>query len=145
MENLINGDIKQIMSVLPHRPPFLLIDRVVECQPGVRAVAEKYVTMNEPFFVGHFPGEPVMPGVLIIEALAQTGAYCVLSMPENAGKLAYFAGVDNARFRLKVTPGCVLRLEADMVKLKAGAGVGKTVAYLGDKKACEAEFTFMFG
>lgn len=139
------NDIKDIMKVLPHRPPFLLIDRVEELVPGEKVVAIKNVTMNEPFFVGHFPGEPVMPGVLIVEAMAQAGAYAVLSMDEYKGKLAYFGGIDKAKFRRKVVPGDTLRIEVEIIKLKSIAGVGKGVAYVDGKKACEAEITFMIG
>jgi beta-hydroxyacyl-[acyl carrier protein] dehydratase FabZ len=138
-------DIKDIMSVLPHRPPFLLIDRIEEVVPGERVVAIKNVTMNEPFFVGHFPGEPVMPGVLIVEAMAQAGAYAVLSMDEYKGKLAFFGGIDKAKFRRKVVPGDTLRIEVEIIKLKSIAGIGKAVAYVDGKKACEAEITFMIG
>ncbi|MEA5082991.1 MAG: 3-hydroxyacyl-ACP dehydratase FabZ [Lachnospiraceae bacterium] len=139
------NDINDIMKVLPHRPPFLLIDRIEEVVPGERVVAIKNVTMNEPYFVGHFPSEPVMPGVLIVEAMAQAGAYAVLSMEEYKGKTAYFGGIDKAKFRRKVVPGDTLRIELEIIKLKSIAGVGKAVAYVDGKKACEAEITFMIG
>ncbi len=138
-------DIKEIMSILPHRHPFLLIDRVLEMEEGKRCVALKNVTMNEPFFRGHFPQEPVMPGVLIIEALAQTGAVAMLSMDEFKGKIAFFGGIDKAKFRGKVVPGDTLRLEVEMIKIKRNAGIGKGVAYVGDKKVAEGELTFMIG
>jgi len=138
-------DIKEIMKVLPHRPPFLLIDRIEEVIPGEKVVAIKNVTMNEPYFVGHFPEEPVMPGVLIVEAMAQAGAYAVLSMEEYKGKLAFFGGVDKAKFRKKVVPGDVLRIEVEIIKLRMNAGIGKGIAYVDGKKACEAEITFMIG
>ena len=138
-------DIKEIMATIPHRQPFLLIDKIVEMVPGERVVAIKNVTMNEPFFAGHFPGEPVMPGVLIIEAMAQTGACAILGMDAYKGKIAYFGGIDKAKFRAKVVPGDTLRLEVSIMKLKSMAGVGKGVAYVGDKKAAEAEITFMIG
>lgn len=135
-------DIVEIMNVLPHRPPFLLIDRVEEMEEGRSATAIKNVTMNEPFFVGHFPGNPVMPGVLIIEALAQTGAVAILSIPENKGKTAYFGGIKKARFRRKVVPGDTLRLVVEIVRLKGPVGIGRAVAYVGDEVAAEAELTF---
>lgn len=138
-------DIKEIMSILPHRQPFLLIDRVLEMEEGKKCVALKNVTMNEPFFQGHFPQEPVMPGVLIIEALAQTGAVAMLSMEEFKGKIAFFGGIDKAKFRGKVVPGDTLRLEVEMIKIKRNAGIGKGVAYVGDKKVAEGELTFMIG
>ncbi|NLM34936.1 MAG: 3-hydroxyacyl-ACP dehydratase FabZ [Clostridiales bacterium] len=138
-------DITEIQKVLPHRYPFLLIDMVEEIVPGKKAVAIKNVTMNEYFFQGHFPQEPVMPGVLIIEALAQTGAVAVLSLEENRGKIAYFAGIDKAKFRKKVVPGDVLRLEVELIKVKGPAGVGKAVATVNDKNVCEAEITFIVG
>lgn len=138
-------DITEIQKVLPHRYPFLLIDRVEEVVPGQKAVAIKNITMNEYFFQGHFPQEPVMPGVLIIEALAQTGAVAVLSIEENKGKIAYFAGIDKAKFRKKVVPGDVLKLEVELIKVKGPAGLGKAVASVNDKKVCEAEITFIVG
>lgn len=138
-------DIKEIMSILPHRHPFLLIDRVLEMEEGKKCIALKNVTMNEPFFQGHFPQEPVMPGVLIIEALAQTGAVAMLSMEEFKGKIAFFGGIDKAKFRGKVVPGDTLRLEVEMIKIKRNAGIGKGVAYVGDKKVAEGELTFMIG
>ena len=112
---------------------------------GVRAVGKKCVSANEPYFVGHFPGNPVMPGVLIIEALAQVGAVAMLSQPEWKGKTAYFAGINNARFREKVLPGDVLMLETTIVKVKGPVGVGKAVATVNGKKAAEAELTFAIG
>ncbi len=112
---------KQIMEIIPHRQPFLLIDTIEELEAGKRAVGTKCVTYNEPFFAGHFPEEPVMPGVLIIEALAQTGAVAILSQPEFQGKTAYFAAINSAKFRQKVQPGDVLRLETEIIKRKGGA------------------------
>jgi len=138
-------EINDIMKIIPHRPPFLLIDRVLEVEEGKRVVAIKNVTMNEHFFVGHFPTEPVMPGVLIIEALAQAGAIAILSMPEYAGKIAYFGAIDNAKFRKKVVPGDVLRLEMELTKLKKNAGIGKGAAFVGETKVAEGELTFLIG
>ena len=132
----------EIMDILPHRQPFLLIDTVEELEPGVKAVATKNVTFNEPYFAGHFPGNPVMPGVLIVEALAQTGAVAILSQPEWKGKTAYFAGIDKARFKQKVVPGDVLTLETEIIKIKGPIGIGKAVARVNGKLACSAELTF---
>ena len=138
-------DVKQIQEILPHRYPFLLVDRVLEMEEGKRIVASKAVTMNEYFFQGHFPQEPVMPGVLIMEALAQTGAIAVLSMEQNKGKIAYFGGMNKVKFRNKVVPGDVLTLEMEIINLKSRAGVGKGTAYVDVKKVSEGELTFMIG
>lgn len=136
---------KEIMDIIPHRQPFLLIDTVEELEPGVRAVAKKCVSYNEPYFAGHFPGEPVMPGVLIIEALAQTGAVAILCMEENKGKTAYFAGINGAKFKQKVVPGDVLTLETEIIKQKGPIGVGHATAKVDGKIACTAELTFAIG
>lgn len=136
---------RQIMDIIPHRQPFLLIDTVEELEPGKRACAKKCVSYNEPFFNGHFPNEPVMPGVLIIEALAQTGAVAILSMEENRGKTAYFAGINSAKFKQKVVPGDVLTLETEIIKQKGPIGVGKAVAKADGKIVCTAELTFAIG
>lgn len=138
-------NINEIMEILPHRHPFLLIDAVDEMDVGVKAVARKNVTFNEPFFTGHFPGNPVMPGVLIVEALAQTGAVAILSDEKWKGKTAYFAGINSAKFKKKVVPGDVLRLETEIIKIKGPIGIGKAVAYVGDSVACQAELTFAIG
>lgn len=135
-------DIKQIQEIIPHRYPFLLVDRIVEFEPAKKAVGIKNVTINEPFFQGHFPDYPVMPGVLIIEALAQVGAVAVLGMEENRGKLAFFTGIDKVRFRDQVKPGDVLTLEVEMIRLKARIGKGKGVARVGDKVVAEGELMF---
>ena len=135
----------EIMEIIPHRYPFLLLDTVEELEPGVRALAKKCVTVNEPFFQGHFPSNPVMPGVLIIEALAQAGAVAILSLPEWKGKTAYFASINQAKFRQKVLPGDVLMLETTLVKVKGPIGVGKAVATVNGKVAAEAELTFAIG
>ena len=136
---------KEIMEILPHRMPMLLIDTVEELEAGVRAVAKKNVTFNEPYFAGHFPGNPVMPGVLIIEALAQTGAVAILSQPEWRGKTAYFAGINQAKFKQKVLPGDTLILETEIIKVKGPIGVGKATAYVDGKAVCMAELTFAIG
>ena len=129
---------------MPHRYPFLLIDKVISME-GNKIVAIKNVTVNENYFQGHFPAEAVMPGVLIIEALAQTGAVAILSKNEFKGKIAYFAGIDKAKFRRKVIPGDILRLEVEITKLRGRAGLGYGIAYVDDKKVCEGELTFMVG
>ena len=136
---------KEIMDIIPHRYPFLLIDTIEELEPGERALGKKCVSVNEPFFQGHFPGNPVMPGVLIMEALAQVGAVAILSKPEFKGHTAYFAGIDKARFRQKVVPGDVLMLETTIVKAKGPIGVGKAVAKVNEKVVAEAELTFAIG
>ena len=137
---------EQIMEVIPHRQPFLLLDTIEELEPGKRALAKKCVSYNEPFFAGHFPGEPVMPGVLIVEALAQAGAVAILSQPEFEGKTAYFASINNAKFKQKVVPGDYLKLECEIIRQKGPMGIGKAVAYNKDGKvAVSAELTFMIG
>lgn len=136
---------KEIMDIIPHRYPFLLIDTIEELEPGVKALGKKCVSMNEPYFQGHFPGNPVMPGVLIIEALAQVGAVAILSQPEWKGRTAYFAGIDKAKFRQKVMPGDVLMLEMEIIKVKGPVGVGKATATVNGKVAASAELTFAIG
>ena len=138
-------DIKEIMEIIPHRQPFLLIDRIEELEPGRRAMGKKCVTYNEPFFNGQLRKEPVMPGVLILEALAQVGAVAILSQPENKGKTAYFGGIDKAKFKKKVVPGDVLTLELEIVKQKGPIGVGKATATVDGKVAATAEMTFAVG
>ena len=138
-------DIRDIMSVIPHRYPFLLIDRILDVEPGKRVTALKNVTINENFFNGHFPVEPVMPGVLILEAMAQAGAYAVLSLEEYKGKIIYFGAINKAKFRAKVVPGDTLKIELELKKLKKVAGIGIGKAYVGDKLVAEAELTFMIG
>ena len=137
--------IQEIKEIIPHRYPMLLVDRIEELEEGKRVVAKKNVTINEPFFQGHFPHEPVMPGVLIVEAMAQAAAVALLSLPDFRGKTAYFGGLDKAKFRKKVTPGDTLILEVEILKVKSAAGIGKGIAYVDGKKVAEAELTFMIG
>ena len=137
--------IKEIQEIIPHRHPFLLIDCIEELEPGAGAVGYKSVTYNEPFFAGHFPQEPVMPGVLIVEALAQTGAVAILSKEENKGKVAYFGAINQAKFKKKVVPGDKLRLECRIIKQKGPVGVGQATATVDGKVAVSAELTFMIG
>ncbi len=138
-------NIKQIQEIIPHRAPFLLIDRIDEMEVGKSATATKCVTFNEYFFQGHFPAEPVMPGVLIIEALAQTGAVALLSKEENKGKIAYFAGIDKAKFKQKVVPGDVLELSVEIIREKGPLGIGSAVARVNGKIAVKAELQFFIG
>jgi len=136
---------KEIMDIIPHRHPFLLVDKIEELIPGVKAIGYKCVTYNEPYFAGHFPGEPVMPGVLQIEACAQVGAVAILSMEANKGKTAYFGGINSARFRQKVVPGDTLKLECEIIKQKGPLGIGKATASVDGKIVMNAELTFMIG
>lgn len=133
---------REIMEILPHRYPFLLVDRVIELEPGVRAVGIKNVTANEPQFTGHWPGNPVFPGVLILEAMAQVGGVLLLTDIEAEGKLALFGGVDNARFRRQVVPGDQIRFEVEMVRRKSTIGKVKGVATVDGQVAAEAELMF---
>ncbi len=133
-----------IRELIPHRYPFLLVDRIEELEPGVRAVGLKNVTQNEPFFQGHFPDYPVMPGVLIIEAMAQVGAVGVMAGGDHQDKLALFAGIDGVRFRRQVLPGDVLRMEVEIVRLKGSVGRGKGKATVDGERVCEAELMFAF-
>lgn len=134
---------KQIMEIIPHRHPFLLVDTIESMIPGKSAVGYKCVTYDEPFFRGHFPDEPVMPGVLQIEACAQVGAVAILSLEENRGKTAYFGAINNARFKRKVVPGDRLRMECEIIKQKGSLGIGKAVATVDGETALTAELTFM--
>ncbi|MFC6334927.1 3-hydroxyacyl-ACP dehydratase FabZ [Paenibacillus septentrionalis] len=135
-------DINEIQKIIPHRPPFLLVDRITEVVPGERAVGLKNVTMNEPYFVGHFPGYPVMPGVLIVEALAQVGSVAMLMVEANKGKLGFFAGIDGFRFRGQVKPGDTLTLEVEITRLKGPIGKGKGIAKVDGKVVAEGELMF---
>ena len=132
----------EIMRIIPHRYPFLLIDRVLELEPGKRVVAIKNVSANEPQFTGHFPERPIMPGVLMVEALAQAGAVAVLSLPEHAGKLALFAGIDNVRFKRQVRPGDTLRLEVELQQIRRGIGMGSGTASVEGELACRGDIMF---
>lgn len=138
-------DIQQIQEVLRHRYPFLLVDRVLELEEGKRAVAIKNVTINEEFFNGHFPNYPVMPGVLIVEALAQVSAIIMLTKEGNQGRLGLLAGIDNCRFKKQVKPGDQLRLEVEITRLKGAIGKGRGIATVDGEIACETELIFAFG
>ena len=135
-------DINEIMKIIPQREPFLMIDKVEELNPGESCIAYKNVCINEPHFRGHFPGQPIMPGVLIVEALAQTGAVAILSLPENKGKNALFGGIDKLRFKKQVVPGDVLKLEVKIIKQKGPVGVGEATATVDGKIAAKGELTF---
>ncbi|WP_026570744.1 MULTISPECIES: 3-hydroxyacyl-ACP dehydratase FabZ [Sediminibacillus] len=135
-------DINEIKDIIPHRYPFLLVDEVTEIEEGKRVVGKKNVTINEPFFQGHFPDYPVMPGVLIVEALAQVGAVVILNKEENKGKIGFLAGLDKCRFKRQVKPGDQLRLEVEIIKLKGPIGKGKAIASVDGETACEAEIMF---
>lgn len=138
-------DINEIKAIIPHRYPFLLIDRIVEIEEGHRAIGIKNVTANEEFFNGHFPEFPVMPGVLIVEALAQVGAVAMLKKEENKGRLAFFTGIDKCRFKKQVVPGDQLRLEVEMTRVRGSIGKGKGVATVDGQLVCELEMMFALG
>lgn len=135
----------QIQEIIPHRYPFQLVDRIVECEPGVSAKGIKCVSVNELFFCGHFPQQHVMPGVLIIEALAQVGAVAILCEEENKGKIAFFGGIKNARFKKQVVPGDVLTLECEITQRRGPIGFGKAVATVDGKIVAQAELSFVIG
>ena len=138
-------NIEQIKEIIPHRPPFLLVDKITDFEPGAWAKGIKAVTVNEPFFAGHFPEYHVMPGVLILEALAQVGAVAILSLPEYKGKIAFFGGIKNARFKKQVRPGDVLELSCELVERRGSVGFGKAVAKVDGKVAAQGELTFAIG
>lgn len=133
---------EDIKNIIPHRYPFLLVDKITEIDNGKRVTGIKNVTVNEPFFQGHFPDYPVMPGVLILEALAQTGAVVMLQKEENKGKIGFLAGIDNCRFKRQVVPGDQLKLEVEIIRLKGPIGKGKATATVNGETACEAEIMF---
>ena len=135
-------DAQQIQAIIPHRYPFLLVDKIVDIEYGVRAVGLKNVTINEPFFQGHFPTYPVMPGVLIVEALAQVGAVALLGLDEYKGKMAFFAGIDGVRFKRQVRPGDTLRLEVEIGKMRRGVGSGTARATVDGELAVRGELMF---
>lgn len=140
---LLNSN--QIQEIIPHRYPFLMIDKVIELVPGLSCTSIKNVSVNESFFQGHFPAEHVMPGVLVVEALAQTGAVAILSLPENNGKIAYFAGIDKCKFKRKVIPGDTLKLEIIITKHRGPIGFGECTASVNGEIAVTAELKFAVG
>jgi 3-hydroxyacyl-[acyl-carrier-protein] dehydratase (EC 4.2.1.-) len=135
-------NIDQIKEILPHRYPFLLVDRITELEEGKRAVGIKNVTINEPFFQGHFPSYPLMPGVLIVEAMAQVGATVMLSLEENKGKIGVFTGIDGLRFKREVRPGDTLTMTVEFTKVRRGIGKAQASAYVGEELACSGELMF---
>ncbi len=135
----------QIQEIIPHRYPFLLVDKITDFEAGKWAKGIKCVTANEMHFIGHFPNHHVMPGVLIIEALAQVGAIAILSLPENKGKIAFFGGIKNARFKQQVVPGDVLEMSVEMTTVRGPVGFGKAVAKVNGKVAVQAELSFAVG
>ena len=134
--------VKEIESIIPHRSPFLLIDQILEVEAGKGAVGLKYVSIDEPYFQGHFPGFPIMPGVLIVEALAQVGSVALLSTPDNRGKMGFFAGINSFRFRKPVKPGDVLKLEVTLLRSNRHLGKGRARASVKNETVAEGELTF---
>ena len=143
MLNFFNN--KEIQEIIPHRYPFLLVDKAEIIVPGKKGIGYKNVSIGEPFFQGHFPEEPIMPGVLIVEAMAQVGAIVLLSQEEFQGKTPYFAGINKVRFKRKVVPGDILKMEVEIVKIRGSIGIGQGKAYVDDELACEGEFLFAIG
>ena len=135
-------NIEQIKQIIPHRDPFLLIDEIVELEPGKRVLARKHLKQDESWFRGHFPQKPIQPGVLTVEMLAQAGAVCLLSAPENKGKIAFFGGIDKARFKRPILPGDVVDLNVEIIKVKGAFGRAKAIATICEKKAVVAEIMF---
>ncbi|MCR4429737.1 MAG: 3-hydroxyacyl-ACP dehydratase FabZ [Tepidanaerobacteraceae bacterium] len=135
-------NIEDIQKIIPHRYPFLLVDRILELEEGKRAVGIKNVSINEPYFQGHFPGRPIMPGVLVVEALAQVGACAILSSEANRGKLALFAGIEKMKFKRQVVPGDCLTLEVELTRVKGPVGKGKAIARASGEVVAEGELIF---
>lgn len=140
MSNILN--INEIKKIIPHRYPFLLVDKAEILIPGKKGIGYKNITIGEPFFTGHFPEEPIMPGVLIVEALAQVGAIVLLSEEKFQGKTPYFAGLNKVRFKRKVIPGDTLNMEVEITRLRGSIGIGQGKAFVDDELACEGEFLF---
>ncbi|MDX9916423.1 MAG: 3-hydroxyacyl-ACP dehydratase FabZ [Gudongella sp.] len=134
--------INEILSIIPHRNPFIFIDKVEVSEEGLKGTGYKNVTINESYFTGHFPGNPVMPGVILVETMAQAGAVILLSQEDFKGKTAYFAGINKFRFKRKIVPGDVLRMDVEITKVRAGIGIGQGKAYVGEEIAAEGEFLF---
>lgn len=135
-------NIQEIMAIIPHRQPILMVDRIVEVEPGKRAVGIKNISANEPVFQGHYPGNPIFPGVLIVEAMAQTGAVALMTQPAYADKVPLFAGIDECKFKRPVLPGDQLRLEVELVTVRRGLGIGSGKAYVGEELRAEATIKF---